>query len=343
MKDSDRLNLLKEVAGTTVYEERRQESIKILQDTASKQDRIAEILEFIEQRLQELEGEKDELKQYEELDKRRRALEYNLYDKDLAKATSSLEIMEQDQEEKRNQQHELYAALRKSEEKLQTAEDELASLKDAIEKAAAKRASKGSELADLSSMRSRCEVDLQEAEARLKAQQEELQRLRAERDELIRSIQLSEAELAEAERKVSDQSAELSTLKQSHGADVARIEALYGKQGRGRQFSSAKERDVFLRNQVALVEGQLTEKNDLMQRLSTEIAADQSFINTESRSIKSAEALGKERQARSEELSRAVDEKLQHRNSAQERRKHLWRELEQVHNCYCCVNLTHIF
>ena len=31
MKDDDRLQLLKEVAGTRVYEERRQESLKIIQ------------------------------------------------------------------------------------------------------------------------------------------------------------------------------------------------------------------------------------------------------------------------------------------------------------------------
>lgn len=41
MKDKDRLNLLKEVAGTTVYEERRAESLKIIQETKSKQDQIA--------------------------------------------------------------------------------------------------------------------------------------------------------------------------------------------------------------------------------------------------------------------------------------------------------------
>jgi structural maintenance of chromosome 3 (chondroitin sulfate proteoglycan 6) len=40
MKDSDRLNLLKEVAGTTVYEERRSESLKIMQETSSKQEQI---------------------------------------------------------------------------------------------------------------------------------------------------------------------------------------------------------------------------------------------------------------------------------------------------------------
>ncbi|RYG93782.1 hypothetical protein EON65_58415, partial [archaeon] len=40
MKDADRLQLLKEVAGTSVYEERRAESMKILQDTKSKQEKV---------------------------------------------------------------------------------------------------------------------------------------------------------------------------------------------------------------------------------------------------------------------------------------------------------------
>ena len=41
MKDQDRLNLLKEVAGTTVYEERRLESLRIMQETSNKQEQIA--------------------------------------------------------------------------------------------------------------------------------------------------------------------------------------------------------------------------------------------------------------------------------------------------------------
>ena len=40
MKDQDRLILLKEVAGTTVYEERRQETLRIMQETSNKQEQI---------------------------------------------------------------------------------------------------------------------------------------------------------------------------------------------------------------------------------------------------------------------------------------------------------------
>ena len=44
MKDKDRLNLLKEVAGTNVYEERRAESLQIMQETANKQEQIEVII-----------------------------------------------------------------------------------------------------------------------------------------------------------------------------------------------------------------------------------------------------------------------------------------------------------
>ena len=61
MKDKDRLDLLKEVAGTTVYEERRSESLRIMAETTSKQESIEEVLRYIEGRLDELEQEKQEL------------------------------------------------------------------------------------------------------------------------------------------------------------------------------------------------------------------------------------------------------------------------------------------
>lgn len=85
MKDRDRLNLLKEIAGTSIYEERRAESIKIMNETVSKQERIDEVLSFIEERLGELEKEKEELTEFDLLEKRRRALQYTIYDIELRK------------------------------------------------------------------------------------------------------------------------------------------------------------------------------------------------------------------------------------------------------------------
>ena len=62
MKDKDRLELLKEVAGTKVYEDRRLESLKIMHETDSRREKIQQVITYIEERLAELEEEKDELK-----------------------------------------------------------------------------------------------------------------------------------------------------------------------------------------------------------------------------------------------------------------------------------------
>ena len=53
------------MAGTRVYEDRRTESMKIIQETDAKREKIDELLEYIDARLQELEEEKAELKEYQ--------------------------------------------------------------------------------------------------------------------------------------------------------------------------------------------------------------------------------------------------------------------------------------
>ena len=70
--DSQRLKLLREVAGTRVYDERKSESQVILKETEGKREKIEDLLKYIEERLQTLEEEKEELKQYQKWDKMRR-------------------------------------------------------------------------------------------------------------------------------------------------------------------------------------------------------------------------------------------------------------------------------
>ena len=95
-KDHERLALLKEVAGTKVYEQRRAESLRIMAETDSKRAKIAELLEYIDTRLTELEEEKEELKEFQEKDKERRCLEYALYQRELEEVGAALEEIEEE-------------------------------------------------------------------------------------------------------------------------------------------------------------------------------------------------------------------------------------------------------
>jgi structural maintenance of chromosome 3 (chondroitin sulfate proteoglycan 6) len=92
--DSQRLKLLREVAGTRVYDERREESIGILRETEGKRDKIEEFLKTIMDRLSTLEEEKEELKEYQKWDKTRRSLEYTIHDRELKDTRAKLEQME---------------------------------------------------------------------------------------------------------------------------------------------------------------------------------------------------------------------------------------------------------
>jgi structural maintenance of chromosome 3 (chondroitin sulfate proteoglycan 6) len=102
------LNLLKEVAGTKVYEQKRAESTKIMEETGklfdfpltvrsllkdSKREKIAELLTYIESRLAELEEEKEELKEYQEKDRERRCLDYTVYQRELEETTKLLDTV----------------------------------------------------------------------------------------------------------------------------------------------------------------------------------------------------------------------------------------------------------
>jgi hypothetical protein len=91
MKDHERLDLLKEIGGTRVYEERRKESLKIMVETENRRKQIIEVVQYIEERLKELDEEKEELKMYQQLDKQRRSLEYTIFEKELLDARQKLE------------------------------------------------------------------------------------------------------------------------------------------------------------------------------------------------------------------------------------------------------------
>ena len=86
MSPSERLDLLKEIAGCTMYDEKRGDSLRQMEENESSREKIKEVLDYIEERLGELEGEKMELQNYQKFDRKRRALEYTLYDKELQKA-----------------------------------------------------------------------------------------------------------------------------------------------------------------------------------------------------------------------------------------------------------------
>lgn len=57
----------------------------------AKREKITDLLTYIEERLNELEEEKEELKEYQKNDRERRCLEYALHQKELDDVTATLD------------------------------------------------------------------------------------------------------------------------------------------------------------------------------------------------------------------------------------------------------------
>ena len=91
MKDEERLDLLKEIGGSKVYEDRRKESLRILAETKGRKRQISELVADMEGKLQQLDQEKEELANFQRIDKERRSLEYAIYDKEVSDAGTKLE------------------------------------------------------------------------------------------------------------------------------------------------------------------------------------------------------------------------------------------------------------
>jgi structural maintenance of chromosome 3 (chondroitin sulfate proteoglycan 6) len=65
----------------------------------TKKVKVEEVLQYIEERLQQLESEKEELGEYQTLDKEKRCLEYTIYNADLITAVDKLSVVDRRREE----------------------------------------------------------------------------------------------------------------------------------------------------------------------------------------------------------------------------------------------------
>ena len=169
MKDKDRLELLKDIGGTRVYEERRKESLKIMQETESRQKEIIETVTFIEGRLKELDEEKEELQNYQQADKKRRSVQYTLYDKELNDARAKLSDMEEDRQQESTKTNALYNTLQDLQDELVESEKDMKASQQQLEKL-----SKGSmrgDLDDVVERKTKLELDIEDLTQSLSLEQ----------------------------------------------------------------------------------------------------------------------------------------------------------------------------
>ncbi|KZL77021.1 chromosome segregation protein [Colletotrichum tofieldiae] len=283
MKESDRLTLLKEVAGTQVYEARRTESLKIMNETNNKREKIDELLGYIKERLAELEEEKEELRGFQDKDRERRCLEYALYYQEQQQIQEQLERIENIRQHGLDNTDSIRTELKDAEKMLTKLESEIHKLTK--------------EMDLLKVERRQLEEDRREtAKAKAKAELK-VKTLSDGQSAAVQAHQQHEADLAATIEEISAKKQELNNVipeytrrkqqevekkQQLDTAEAAR-NRLFTKQSRGSQFKNKAERDNYLRAEIEDLHSRL------MSHKANKMDADEDVAGTEN-SIKQLES-----------------------------------------------------
>lgn len=250
MKDSERLNLLKEVAGTQVYEARRAESLKIMHETNNKKAKIDELLDFINERLAELEEEKDELRNFQEKDKERRCLEYTIYSREQQEISGILDNLEEQRQTGVEDTDLNRDRFIEGEKGMAQIDAEIAECKQQIEFLKVDKVQLEDERREASKALAQVELRAKS----LSENQATAQVLKARHDEDLRTVERAikerEAELEELIPRFNAVREQEDNIKaQLNEAETIR-QRLYAKQGRNSRFRNKSERDKWLQAEI---------------------------------------------------------------------------------------------
>ena len=326
MRDSERLNLLKEVAGTQVYEQRRADSLKIMEETEGKREKIDELLKYIEERLEELEEEKEELRGFQEKDRERRCLEYTIYQREQDEINYALDTIEKSKHNGAEESERNMKEFQEQEQKIRSLEEAITSTKQKLSLAKVDKRQLEDERKEHVRERAQFELDVKSLEADQVHLKEARNRYKSELESLTQTIQEKQEELEEISPDYNRKKEEELQVKQQFNEAEATRQRLYAKQGRNTQFRSKKERDDWLKKEVKDVSAIITKRKAVRSELDKDVYdMIQELQQTEADITELREKLdgrGGAQDSMLDEIGKAKE----YRNKLYDERKDLWRE-----------------
>ncbi|KXJ23506.1 structural maintenance of chromosomes protein 3 [Exaiptasia diaphana] len=332
-KDNQRLQLLREVAGTRVYDERKEESKQILKDSENKKEKIEELLQYIEERLSTLEEEKEELKAYQKWDKERRCLEYTIHDKELRETREKLDELEEVRQEGSNRAGDLQKEASKASDKIERYSH---TLKELIERESVMNTEKQQledECSDHIKRRTKLELDIKDLENSATDDDAMKQQYQVELQELQVTIDEQQRELDGLLPSFNQYKSEEAFCTKRLAACEQRRTELYAKQGRRNQFSSREDRDKWINKEIKSLTSSVSKKESQIRALQEDVKGLHRDLEKLNHDIKERHETTEQKKNKMEETNRLYSELKRKRDELSNSRKELWRQeaaLEQT-------------
>ncbi|KAF4987944.1 hypothetical protein FGRMN_10076 [Fusarium graminum] len=254
MKESDRLNLLKEVAGTQVYETRRAESLKIMNETNNKREKIDELLKYIKERLSELEEEKEELRGFQDKDRERRCLEYAYYHNIQIGVQEALEELDNARQDGIDSSDTNRAEFSEGEKAISRLDAEIHKLQREMELLQIDRRQLEEDRRDGAKTMAKAEMKAKNLKEGQSAQEQARAQHAADLESVQNDIASKEQRLSEIIPAYIEKKQEEDEIRRQLDHAEATRNRLFAKQSRGSQFRNKSERDGWLRKEIQELE-----------------------------------------------------------------------------------------
>ena len=266
MKDEQRLSLLKEISGSSVYEKRRADSLKLMNDTDKSCERIDNLVDDINARLGELEGEKTELEAYNKNDRERRAILHTLNTRIEERLEADVNRIEARRHNGAADVDNQKAVFVQNELEMTEITDKITELKSEIDLLTAERARLEDDRRKASKQKAAVELELNDLTDGQSAAKQSQKKRDREMDQVRQDIASRERELKELLPEYVSKKEEEDNISSQLAEARGQQKRLFDKQGRGAQYTNKRQRDDALRKEVDSITMQLaTRKSVQMQ------------------------------------------------------------------------------
>lgn len=262
-KDSERLELLKEVAGAKVFEVKLKESLKEMANSSKRQEKIDEMLTFIESRIEDLNLEKDDLKHFEKLNNGKKSLEYNVFDRELAHLNDQIEDLDVTHENSMDQYNKLISEHDEKEESVIKLDQLIKELESNVKLLEVEKAQNDDECKQVFALVESLKAQIKDIDS---SSSVNVEQDRSTLAELQSAANVKQKQLEKLEPKKLQLFQTEQALRKTLNDVRAKQRLILSKQGRFEKFSSKNERDDWLKAEIAHIEDSIQRKTLSLQQ-----------------------------------------------------------------------------
>lgn len=326
MSAEDRLELVKDIAGASLYDDKKADSLKLLDETEGKMQKVGEVIESLAQRIGDLEIEKDDLTKFQETDKRRRALEYRIRELESVSVEQQIQSLEGDHATIAAQSASLHKEMSEYQDQLETEHIKLRDLQVKREMQERQRDEVSADYTQLVGRVARLQLEIEEAKQSIADDPARERKVTAERAELVKEVAKHESALKKATAAYEAAQVEESSIKKTYEEGERRARELYAKQGRIAKYSTKKERDLALDTELRKLSDAKEARLKQTTALESDIAALSNTVAVLESQIKDRENRHAELMKRVQELTESYTVAKNRRDEFADQRKAQWQE-----------------